>query len=287
MVEVSKAACSSDMALERQSRWGAWLSDGIVRNIMNSQDEIETQGFSVTSLMERAGGRIDPEESRSCRQRKIRKNFQGTVTKALTGRIKVDPVARTRFKLTRWNLSGLPGATADAFLKSMDRVKQFLPPKVASGILRTAWNGWCTKDRFQQSGPCLFGCGSFTQADSLEHYAGCSVCVGFLRKHLHVRGAINRGHLIVLGANSGRHRDEDIVRLAVWAYVLYKTFNHIRHRQGMTLSTKDLESYMASIMWEGVAGHEQAERYLRACWDEGARLSAQDSDSSDESWGLA
>ena len=40
------------------------------------------------------------------------------------------------------------------------------------------------------------------QEDSIEQYAGCSNCVGFLREHLHCHKSVYRGHLIVVGPNT-------------------------------------------------------------------------------------
>ena len=77
MAEVNEAACSSEQALGRQFRWGAWFCDGIARNTVSAQDQLEAHGVSATSLMEVAGGRVDPEENRTCRQRRIRKNSRG------------------------------------------------------------------------------------------------------------------------------------------------------------------------------------------------------------------
>jgi hypothetical protein len=281
-LEVGRAARFSEQPLERQMRWGPWFDDGLLKNVVAAEASLELQGLSVANLMEASGGRTDPEESGAVRFRRVRKKFQGTVTKALHSKIQAEPIARMRSKLARWSLRGLPGKTAHVFLRSLLRVKHHFPPKVSSAVLRTAWNGWCTRRRFQKSGPCLFGCNSFMQGDSLEHYAGCIVCVRFLRKHLHYQRPIDRGHLVALAANSGTHSDEDIVRLAVWAFTLYKTFNHLRTRQGPTLSAEDLESFMTTVMWEAVQGHELTARYLRNCWDANARLSAQDLDSSDD-----
>ena len=133
-----------------------------------------------------------------------------------------------RRKLSRWELPGLLGPTTSRFLKALKVVRKYLPPKVSSAVLRWAWNGWCTKRRFQDSGYCPFNCEAFWQEDSLEHYARCSVCVGFLRKHLHYTRSVNRGHLITLGANNSLQTAEDTVRLALWVFTLYKSVNHPR-----------------------------------------------------------
>ena len=181
-------------------------------------------------------------------------------------------IARMRCKLSRWNLQGLPGPTTSRFLKALKVVKKHLPPKVSSAVLRCAWNGWCTERRFQGSGRCLFNCGAFWQADSLEHYASCSVCVRFLRQHLHYTKPVNRGHLITLGANTCSQSEEDTIRLALWVFALYKSFNHLRHRKGPTLSADELDSLMLTFLQDGVTGKDASAQFLSNCWHPGASL---------------
>ena len=84
---------------------------------------------------------------------------------------------------------------------------------------------------------CLFGCGSFIQEDSIEHYASCAVCLHFLKHKLHFHGRVDRGHLVAMVANSGAQKDEeeDVCRLAMWCFVLYKTFDKLR--SGLTTAS--------------------------------------------------
>ena len=152
----------------------------------------------------------------------MRKNFQKTVRKALDSKLQVNPVSRMRWKLDRWSLRGFPRITAERYLRALELVKALLPPRVGAASLRIAWNGWCTRRRYQERGPCLFGCGSFLQEDSIEHYACCLTCTSFLRQRLHFQGPLDKGHLIVLGTNVRIPSEEDVMRLGLWVYVLYK-----------------------------------------------------------------
>ena len=184
--------------------------------------------------------------------------FQKVVTKELKRTTAINKVSRMRFKLERWALGGRPGDTASRFLRAQEVIKQYLPPKVSSAVLRASWNGWCTERRFQRHGTCVFRCGSFMEEDSIEHYAGCRVCVAFLRQRLYYLEPLTRGHLVVLGTNVGMSRDEDLVKLALWVYTLYKTFNHLRYRLGAQLSESELEGLMSANLHEGVAGCQAA-----------------------------
>ena len=133
----------------------------------------------------------------------------------------------------------------------------------------------------------MFGCRTFTQSDSLEHYAGCCICVGLLRTHLHYSTPINRGHLIVLGVNDGVPSIESLVKLSLWVYTLYRTFNILKHRAGVTLVEAEVEGLMVSALWEGVTGYPQTKQFLSNCWQREAKLiqvhdESTDSDTDDD-----
>ena len=207
------------------------------------------------------------EEPPPARAKRVRKHFQKTVRKALDSKIQVKAGSRMRWKLDRWNLCGFPGITAERYLRALEVVKAWLPPRVGAASLRTAWNGWCTRRRFQQYGPCLFSCGSFLQEDSIEHYACCRTCVSFLRKRLHFQGPIDRGHLVVLGTNHRGQSQEDIMRLGLWVYVLYRTFNYLRKSQ-QHLGQTDMGGLLEQFLRDAISGHDGASRFVRNCWDQ-------------------
>jgi len=271
---VSRAMVNSTQSLIRQSGWATWFANGMLRDILSSVEQVEAAGLSVPALMEKAAGPKDEESPPQARAKVMRTNFQKTVRKELDLKFKLSKVTRMRFKLDRWGLAGLPGQTAERFLRLLVDLKEWLPPRVRAATLRTAFNGWCTKRRFQGSGPCLFQCGSFVQEDSLEHYAGCSVCVKFLRKRLHFQGCLDRGHLIVLGAHRGVSR-ADSLRLALWGYVLYRTFNHIRHREGHAIGNYELEGILEQYLRDATNGHEDACQFVSHCWNQDISLRAQ------------
>ena len=105
------------------------------------------------------------------------------------------------------------------------------------------------------------------QEDSIEHYAGCKYCVGFLRRRLHYQGPIDRGHLVVLGVNRCDPRPEDVMRLALWSYMVYRAFNRFRTAGRDHLATSEVEGVMEGYLREGISGHEGATRFLHHCWD--------------------
>ena len=168
----------SAQCLGRTQLWFSWFSAGILQDLLSCYEQISQAGLSVETLKEKAAGPQDDEDSLPhARGKRMKRDFQKTVRRELDLRFEVNPVSRMRFKLERWNLPGFPGRTAERFVRALSQLKEHLPPRVCAAILRTAWNGWCTKRRFQSLGACVFGCGAFLQADSVEHYSGCRVCV--------------------------------------------------------------------------------------------------------------
>ena len=235
---------------------------------------IQSLGLSIQELKNKAAGPPDEDDPPLFRAKKMRRCFQKTVSKELTSQVKVHPASRMRHKLDRWNLTGFPGPTAARYLRSLQVLKRLLPPRVAAASLRTAWNGWCTHRRFQQHGACRFACTSFVQEDSIEHFSCCQVCTRFLKKRLHYRGHIDKGHLVVLGANQPSRSEEDIVRLGLWAYVIYKAFNHLRNSTRQ-LGPEETEGLFEQSLRDAVQGHEGATHFVENCWRQGYRHSDQ------------
>jgi len=279
--EIDEACCNSSQSLYRQRLWKDWYGGGVVQDIREGRDQLVQRGFSLDALWKKAAGPYDPEEDSRVRDKKARRALQKTIRSELHKTLTVDPVSRMRFRLDRWNLDGLPGETSTRFLRFIEVVKHHLPPRIVAAVLRTAWNGWCTSRRFQHSGKCIFACQAFAQEDSIEHYAGCSICVNFLRGKLHYRGPINRGHLIVLGANSGSQTDEDICRLALWNYSIYKTFNSLRCNHGGSRSATAMIELLNGCLREGVGNDETGIRLIDQGWRHEFRLRVEDESDSD------
>ena len=228
---------------------------------------------AIKHLEDKAAGQMKADTPPHIRFTKIKKCFQRTVRNELVKRVKVHASVRMRCKLQRWNLQGLPGRTAERYLRHLDILKKYLPPRVSAAALRTAWNGWCTHRRFQKHRNCIFACNSFFQEDSIEHYAGCQIGVGWLRSKLHFDGPISKGHLIVLGAQLPSITVEDILRLGLWGYVLYKAFNFLR-TSNRQLDPSDVEGLFTQYLLEATSGHEGACRFVENCWRQDYRHAA-------------
>ena len=115
-----------------------------------------------------------------------------------------------------------------------------------------------TKFRYYFVSITTFGCGAFTNEDSLEHYAGCSICVGFLRSRLRFLEPIDRGHLVALGLHRGSACLTTLVKLAMWNYVLYCSFNYLRCLPSEVRSSVQVDGVMEQYYREGSRGCSEA-----------------------------
>ena len=89
---------------------------------------------------------------------------------------------------------------------------------------------------------------------------------------IHYRGSIDRGHLTALGANGASLGQEDICRLALWCFVLYKAHNHIRTRSGGSLSSDEIKHLFDHFLVGAIAGHPDACRLIEHGWRQDFRF---------------
>ena len=165
--------------LHRYSKWFVWLSDGTIADIFACRSDLQDCGLDLSNLKV-IGASSEPEDrGQAGRGHTLRKKFQKVVRTELSKSTKVDPMQRFRAKLDRWMLPGIPAYTASKLYRAMLDLKKWATPRICSAVLRTSWNGWCTKRRFQKWGPCCLGCDSFWQEDSIEHYAKCPISITF------------------------------------------------------------------------------------------------------------
>ena len=139
--------------------------------------------------------------------------------------------SRIRAKLYQWHFSVLPGHLENRVLSRLRTVKQNCPPRVLAVYFRSLWSGWVTYGRMKKlltPRPCVLGCG--WEDDELGHYVCCSVYWAFLCKQRPQGLGIAAG---LRGKDSAflissLLSEDDIVRLAVGLYALYRTVNHYR-----------------------------------------------------------
>ena len=118
---------------------------------------------------------------------------------------------RLRTRLERWAISVPIGRRADRAFARFAALKGKVKPAVIAVYLRTLLNGWTTSRRMRSlhggaTGPCLL-CSA--GADSIEHYANCTVLKTEYEKH----GILLNGLERFLALDSASYPD-DTVRVA-------------------------------------------------------------------------
>ena len=146
------------------------------------------------------------------------------------------------------------------------RLRKLVPPKVLAAVLRTLFNGWCTRRRFQARGRCLFGCRM--GADAVDHYIECS--------RLHQQGLrqlrlpipadfADRGALFLLLAAPSQLPDEALTRRALLLSAAYRL--HCAHRRRPPIEDEEtLRRALAQALKESARGHARATRSLDSVW---------------------
>lgn len=157
----------------------------------------------------------------------IRSRYQAEAYSQLMqkGANNFDPEQRHRCKQQRWKLQAPPRITASRAVNLFKRLAKLVKPRVLASVAKTHWNGWATRRRFQQEGPCVFQCAP-TAADSIEHYPFCPIFRDFSERVLHIPRFAGLHDFLLLD-----HRlwsDSLLTVFAIAVHALYTTFNHAR-----------------------------------------------------------
>ena len=143
-----------------------------------------------------------------------------------------------RRRLDHWHLDVLPGHRCRKILFNMQRIRQLVPPRVLSVVLRSNLNGWMTARRFQGTGRCVMGCGR--AVDSLKHYCHCPVYHGLCWQHLRLErpeAAVAMSDFLLISPSSRQWRVDGppqggpaaAALRALSVFALYSTHNAVRH----------------------------------------------------------
>ena len=249
----------------RYSKCFAWFSDGTIADIFACRGDLQDCGLDLSSLKVIGASPGQEDRDPAERDRMLRNKFQRVVRTELAKSTYVDPIQRFRAKLDRWKLPGIPAHTASKLYLAMRDLKKWATPRICSAVLRTSWNGWCTKRRFQKWGPCCLGCDAFWQEDSIEHYAKCPISITFARNFLRIRPQhLHIGHFVALGLTEGSQPREEIMMRAIWVYALYKTHNMLRYKP--LKPGEEPSEMLKQFAREGVMGHAEATACLDNRW---------------------
>ena len=182
----------------------------------------------------------------------IRSNYQGEAYAQLMrrGDNSIIVEERHRQKQKRWKLQVPARIGAVRAVGLFKRLPTLVRPRVAASIARTHWNSWCTRRRFQQEGPCVFGC-SAGALDASEHYMWCPVFRDLVVNFLHLPQIASVQEFLLLD-----HRlwsDRRLIVAAIAVHALYTTFNHARLSGPRT--NHYLLDHMQRSCYHAVANH--------------------------------
>ena len=227
---------NSSNRMDRRNLWDPWLKTDPLFVIQEARQYVDSKGLRLrpSSIRQTIAGNAGQPWSPAV-LRRIRNRFQSTITTKLRQSDPYDPQHRVRHKLARWRLPDRPATNADRVLRRLQAIRTSVSPRVAAAVLRTIWNGWTTKRRFQREGSACFpGC-SPNAVDCIEHYACCAIVRRAARQHLRIQlrdwPYALTDFLMATGPPSAPHPTEGyIARSAIFLYAAYSATNAARHR---------------------------------------------------------
>ena len=251
--------------LGRYARWNHWFENGPTQELWRNRLKLNDLGLHTNDIIEATSGAPREGEDRATRQRRTRKAFQKTTRKLLLDLATPYAECRMRHKLERWNLQGRPRVTTSRCLRALQVLRSSTQPRIGAAFLRTLWNGWPTKRRFQQYGPCLFCCDATIQEDSIEHYACCKVMADFRRRFLGLRPAPNTSpiaNFVVLGLNMVRLSSDEIIRRGIANYAAYRAMTFLKNTH--MDNKEDIIELMGQFAREGCRNHSSSSQIVES-----------------------
>ena len=125
-------------------------------NLAEALGVMQSKGISLATVEADLGANA-PGPHSCCQAKKLAHEVQKAARRALTLTLPSAPEVRLRSKLERWALPLYPRLRAARAAAVTARLSKLASPRVLAAVLRTWFNGWCTKLRFQCKGSCVFG----------------------------------------------------------------------------------------------------------------------------------
>ena len=190
-----------------------------------------------------------------------RVGWQARATKILRENKEPDARVHIRRRLDRWQIATLPGHRVERWLRTLHNTSHLLPPRVVASQFRVAFNGWMTSRRFQRSGCCILGCAS--GADSIEHYAFCSMYHRLCKRWLGLeRPSAEECLSTFIGLTTPGNNYSTAALRAISVFSLYRTHNALRHGPIQQYA----EHLFRGFLREAVRGHPKAMSLLTAAF---------------------
>jgi hypothetical protein len=200
MVRRLDTLCSDSEFLARGGRWRNWYKHSYYHNLNTATQYGLRLGITIDSIEDDLGSSAPRSHTRAQAKR-----------------------------LQRWRLPLFPRIRAMRALRVLVRLRRLVPPRVLAAVLRTWFNGWCTKRRFQGKGECLFGC--LSGEDSIDHYMRCTRLHAYGQARLRLPRSdshMDQGLTFMLLEATSTVTDEVLTRRALLMAAAYRL--HRRHR---------------------------------------------------------
>ena len=127
-------------------------------------------------------------------------------------------------------------------------------------MLRTWYQGWCTRSRFQKQGTCIWGC---THNDDSREYASCPIVWDFARRKLGLtpaRMAVDRKiEFYGLHRTWAKEDSRAAIRTAALNYAVCRAHNKWRTSGVGGLAPRRL---LSQALIEAARGHPEAIKHL-------------------------
>jgi len=268
--------------VDRIIKWNTWYASSHVLCLLNNVQSLRARSITLQGCLRSIAGTEPPWEPAVVK--KQRRELQRFVTKRLKVSCLPDSQNRIRNKTSRWmdpeapgpsdhlsatwRIPGPPAHIACRIGNNLKRLSALVPPRVASAVLHTIWNGWCTARRFQQQSAahdrCWLGCAGEAQ-DSIEHYCRCPIGLEALRQHLRIELSPQQGLSVCVMAHPESGRDPCLALIALYIYGVYMTTNKYRHTH-VVHHTRAIDSIRQHIT-QGSQGDDQLVRWVSERWN--------------------
>ena len=250
----------------RCGRWGHWFRQSFAHNLLDAVTECGRQGIDIRGI-EADLGALGPQPHTRAITRRLAQGVQRATRLALNLSMQFHPETRLRQKLSKWSLPLFPRLRAMRAARLLPRLQRLAPPRVVSAVIRTWYNGWCTRRRFQQRGQCIFGCS--LGADAVEHYICCSRLLRHGEQRLRLPPPTtfaDRGVSFLLLEPRSNLPTDVLIRRALLLAAAYRL--HCRLRHGAPIVDDEvLQRALTQAVKESAVGHARATQALDSIWD--------------------
>ena len=122
--------------------------DSYAHRLLAAVRQCEQVGFDIRDV-EADLGQHQPRPHTRAVVHRLARGVQKAARSRLSRLYRCCTEDRLRHKLERWDMPLFPRLRASRALQAAQRLSKLVPPRVVAAVIRTWFNGWCTRRRFQ------------------------------------------------------------------------------------------------------------------------------------------